>query len=408
MSKDLIIENRKFVSYLIIAITVSAYTLTLYSFGSIIIFGLALMVYIIYVYGNDKKANIKLNVLQWMTLLFGVYCFISSYWAMYDRKLAQTKGITILEMCIFICLLYKPMREYYEMDELIHFQKISGYIVVVWAYFSYGLGAIITAITSGGRLDNTFINSNVLGMMSSATIVYIVYEVFLRKRITVSDVMLIPCLVLIAASGSRKALVSLVFGCVALYTLLNRETNIVKRFAKYILGGLLFLIVTFIIAKLNIFEGLNERMMKMLNMFSGGGDVDRSSLMRQQMISIGIEQFKKTPIFGIGVDNPRYLVQPYFDKTYYLHNNYVELLTGVGIIGFILYYAVYLYLIFNLIKHRKNSVNSYYLILVLLILRLVMDYGAVSYYSKETYINLMIMFIQLDKIKQISKKEEIV
>ena len=406
MSKDSILENRRIVSYLIIAITVSVYTLTLYTFGSIIIFGLALMVYIIYVYGNDKKINTKLNFLQWMTLLFGVYCFISSYWAMYDTKLAQTKGITILEMCIFICFLYKPMRDYYEMDELIHFQKVSGYIVVVWAFFTYGIGAIITAITGGERLDNTFINSNVLGMMSSATILYIVYEVYLRKRITISDVMLIPCLILVAASGSRKALVSLVLGCVALYALLNQETNIVKRFAKYILGGLLFLIVVFVIAKLNLFEGLNERMMKMFNMFSGGGDVDRSSLMRQQMISIGMEQFKKTPIFGIGIDNPRFLVQPYFDKAYYLHNNYVELLTGVGIVGFILYYALYLYLIFNLIKHRKNSTNSYYLIVVLLILRLVLDYGAVSYYSKETYINLMIMFIQLDKIEQSSKKEE--
>lgn len=402
MSKNSLLENKRLVSYLIIAITVCVYTLSLYSIGSIIIFGLALLIYIIYLYGNGKKIDIKLNVLQWVTLLFGVYCFVSSYWAMYDKKLAQTKGITILEMFIFICLLYKPMQEYYEMDELIHFQKISGYIVVVWAFFNYRIGAIISAITGGERLDNTFINSNVLGMMSSTTILYIVYEVYLRKKITVSDVMFIPCLILVAASGSRKALVSLVIGCIALCAMLNHEANIVKRFAKYILGGILFLIVAFVIAKSNIFEGLNERMLKMFNMFSGDGNVDRSSLMRQQMISIGMEQFKKTPVFGIGIDNPRFLVQPYFNKAYYLHNNYVELLTGVGIVGFILYYSLYLYLIVNLIKNKKNSTNSYYLIVVLLILRLVMDYGAVSYYSKETYINLMILFIQLDKIQKIS------
>ena len=46
--------------------------------------------------------------------------------------------------------------------------------------------------------------------------------------------------------------------------------------------------------------------------------------------------FYQSPITGVGVNNPSvYTFFLYGKENYYLHNNYIELLAGTGIIGLI-------------------------------------------------------------------------
>ena len=87
----------------------------------------------------------------------------------------------------------------------------------------------------------------------------------------------------------------------------------------------------------------------------------------------------------------------------YLHNNYVELLAGGGIVGFAVFYSMYGYLIVNFIRKRRVAEPMKNLCIIIVVLLLVMDVALVSYYSKDLYFILMIPFLEIDKL---SKKEE--
>ena len=74
-------------------------------------------------------------------------------------------------------------------------------------------------------------------------------------------------------------------------------------------------------------------------MFEGTGTIGRSTWERAYMISLGLEKFVDRPIFGYGLGNyQELLVRAGFGKATYSHNNVIELLTGVGLIGTILFY----------------------------------------------------------------------
>lgn len=138
-----------------------------------------------------------------------------------------------------------------------------------------------------------------------------------------------------------------------------------------------------------------NRLENMLNAFRGIGEIDNSTSTRLELIKLGIHIFKGHPLYGIGMDNAKTITESIFNKTdYYLHNNYIELLADGGIIGFIMYYWFYVLILLKLI-HFKNFKNGYYNIcLILFLLFLIMDYGSVSYISKERYFYILILYLQ--------------
>ena len=143
----------------------------------------------------------------------------------------------------------------------------------------------------------------------------------------------------------------------------------------------------------------------MISAFKGGGDADQSALTRIQLMEIGISIFKAHPMLGVGMDNATEIVAPLFYKEYYyLHNNYVELLADGGVVGFVIYYSIYGYLIFILLRYRTLRDRQFNMCIVLLVTILLMDIGAVSYLMKCTYIFVMLFFFCVEKTRRISAR----
>jgi len=118
------------------------------------------------------------------------------------------------------------------------------------------------------------------------------------------------------------------------------------------------------------------------------------------MVEIGLKTFLDHPLFGIGIGNSRELTVVYLGWETYLHNNFVELLASGGIVGFLLYYAMYLYLISVFWRCRKQYNEEYAICLTLLLVLLVLDFGRVSYYTKTQYVFLMVMFLETDVLRK--------
>ena len=95
----------------------------------------------------------------------------------------------------------------------------------------------------------------------------------------------------------------------------------------------------------------------------------------------------------------------YGKDNYYLHNNYIELLAGTGVIGLLAYYSMYLYVAYNLIRYRDIHSNEYIMVLILFLSQIVMDMGMVSYESKSTYFYMMLFYLEVQLLRKGQKHE---
>ena len=145
----------------------------------------------------------------------------------------------------------------------------------------------------------------------------------------------------------------------------------------------------------------------MINSFSGKGKADSSALIRKQMIEIGWKEFLEHPIGGIGISNSYFITLQYFGRETYLHNNFVELLSCGGIFAFIFYYAIYIYLFYNLWKYRKTDKKQAMFFAIWLLIMLIADFGTVSYYDKSQNFYLMIHFVNIENLKRKARTEQI-
>ena len=74
--------------------------------------------------------------------------------------------------------------------------------------------------------------------------------------------------------------------------------------------------------------------------------------------------------------------------------------------GTFFYYLLFVIPAWQLFKERHSPDPNTKLCMVLLFLLLVMDWGAVSYYSKNTYFYIMMFFIQVHLNHRHLKEEE--
>ena len=110
------------------------------------------------------------------------------------------------------------------------------------------------------------------------------------------------------------------------------------------------------------------------------------------MVEEGIRFTASHPVLGLGLDH----FQIYSVSGLYAHNNYAEVFSTTGIPGGILYNLIYVIIFYRLHKVGKFSLspsqrNVVTIFKCLMLLRLVLDLGVVSYYLKMDWIFLAII-----------------
>ncbi|MDU6807960.1 MAG: O-antigen ligase family protein [Clostridium sp.] len=387
----------------------SFYLFEMNVFGSIILFAITIGIFLISLYQTSGKIYFKLEKFHIIIANFAVFCIISSIWA-WNKSYAIEKGITIFEILICMSIIYSHYSKMNSLKPLIDSVMWAGFIVVIYSVLFYGMNTIISALTTGNRLGNSFSNINSIGMISAlAVMISLFNSIYIEKKIKFHNFLIIPSILIIASSGSRKSLVFLILGIVAIILFKFIDKQIIVSLIKMVFIGVIMLFLIKYILSLPMFSMINERMDGLIALVTGKGEIDHSSWLRKEYINTGMNQFYKTPLIGIGMGNARILISNYYGHNAYVHNNFVELLTNGGIIGFISYYAIHMYILVSLIKRgiKKNPYN--FICFLITGLLLVMDYGAVSYYSKSTYFYFMFIFLQLkycDKNKIIGEKKK--
>ena len=84
----------------------------------------------------------------------------------------------------------------------------------------------------------------------------------------------------------------------------------------------------------------------------------------------------------------------------YAHNNYIELLVDVGLVGFFIYYGYIATMLFK--DCGKNNVSVY--LKAILVSMLITDFGLVSYYNELYQYILVLIFCMITSTQIVKSK----
>lgn len=321
---------------------------------------------------------------------FVILCWLSLYWA-YDRATGMNLVTTVT--FVYICNIALSAL-------IVKLNKPIIYWLKIFMYFSIFMSVLYLlqhGISYGEDVSrsNSDINVNTIGMVSGISCSLAIYFYKFDQELKSRYLMLFLAglfMFVILLTASRKSLVI----PIAVYSIFRLVNGNNKRLIFNII--FIFIIsITAVWAVLNIpilFDMIGYRVDGMMNGFIGEDeDMDESTHTRMQLIEFGMMYFPERPWFGYGICNFRALYESYLPGriALYAHNNYIELLVDLGVVGLALYYIFYLFLLVKLYEFAKKYHDSLAsLFFAIIITLVVIQYGFVAFYSPFNNIFLTI------------------
>lgn len=373
---------------------------------SVIIAAITLLILFLDSFTNGFRLSIKLSKFHLWGFGFAGYCILSSLWAINPAN-SFSKGITIIQIILCMTVIYSHYYRSFQPQVLLSIIEYSGYMIALYYISFFGLGYIKNSLMHGSRIENAFANANTIGISCAISmIIYIYYALYKGNRSLIKLLMVSLSIIVLTVSASRTALIGFVCGSFCLFLFRFASKSVIKTALKWSVICAVFIGLLSILLTLEVFDSLNQRMEGLIALIAGTGTIDHSAWLRQQFMKIGIEQFLETPLFGIGIDNARFLLMQHFGYTTYLHNNYVELLASGGLTGTCLFYSIYVYIFKKLKKSWCKHISESKAVFAIVSAILIMDFGNISYYSKDIYFYITTSCIIVNSVLRIKRDEE--
>lgn len=340
-------------------------------------------------YNNKFFTNIYLIYFSIIPFVF----LISYIWAV-DSNIVISKSITISQISVLCILAYNVIMYDSKEERIVDIILIAGVCMCIYSVVFYGPKEIINSMITGYRLGSEISQENIFGMNAAITVLACFYKCLYNNK---KYFILIPLPFIIAmSSGSKKALISIFIGIMIILFLKYG----LKHIFKLLLSTIFTVLVIWMILQNPIFESINGRMEEFMNIFNSSGKVDSSTQLRKDFIEFGVDKFLEKPFLGYGTSN--YAEINIVRPGYYSHNNFIEILVNNGVIGFIIYYSAYIYILYNLLLIIKKDKIAPFLFTIIFI-TLVMQVAIVVFYDKLQYIYLMFGFAYI-KNKSLKNK----
>ena len=352
-----------------------------------------------------KKKILITGALKW-NFLFWVFFFLSSLWASDMNDTFWTMGVAVQMIGIFFFL---PM---YIKDETSLIKVLK--ILLLALVCSIAVLMFRTPIADFGteRLGSAIgLNSNAFGLRMAIGAIISLY-LFHNNDGKGTKILYVTALALFVAfalfSGSKKALLAIIIGVPVCEIFL--ATGMRKIFK--ILGIIvLFAGITMLMFNnQQLYDVVGSRIEKTfytLTEQNSRKTTDFSLMERQFYIDKGMELFNEHPLIGYGGNNfITYMREINYSHVAYSHNNYVELLSCLGLIGLLIYYIFWIIVTYRLVniyrlERKRGSRDSIsMLFLVIMAVLLVLDYGMVSYISDFNMIMLCLLYMTYRLKKQ--------
>lgn len=328
--------------------------------------------------------------------LFLIFILISTIWSV---RPVLTLYAALNNVLPILCLTYSLSRyinSYGKLINIFNIIYVGGVISLVYLYLFVDMtmlsGSRINAAMTDENLAEIW-NVNSIGMNFALTILlgYIIANYYKNKYYWIIwTVISVAMIIAIMLTGSRKAILILIIPFVV-FSLYDYKKHFFKAIILLAIAGA---IVWMALEIPFFYDIIGKRLEDMINVLSGN-ETGREDNSRKELVELGLGWFKERPFLGYGMNCFRALsnnVPRFAGLNFYAHNNYVEILVGGGIVGFMVYYS-YVILILKRLKHRKSLFAKYAAVILSIVL--IMDFAQVSYYDVIMQMLIVFAFILL-------------
>ncbi len=304
-----------------------------------------------YLLNGRFSFNIKLTPYVSWVMLFAIFGLLSYFWAI-DRGAVVNYGINLIIVIFASYVIYLNIKVIEDLYEVMKAYLAAILVNAVYLLATVDFSVLEEAERLGADNAGDGWNANSIGMAMALGIGILVFFAN-KKRLPLTLAGIAAMIIPFIYTGSRKAWAFLTIILIVLVFVWN-PGKIVRNLILSVCAVVLVLYLVMEIPMLyNIvgyrFEGL---FIGMSNSEVSMEDIEHSAWLRQKYSELGFDWFKENPIIGYGLNCYRALLRKsVFGRDTYSHNNYVELLVGVGIVGTVIFYAIYLFIIVNAVKY---------------------------------------------------------
>lgn len=322
--------------------------------------------------------------------LFTAYSALSSLWSSYINADMASYFLRMVVIVALITSISIYVDKPEDLERIIKLYIISMFVIVLME-----LSSVPFSEWSSGSMGSHFsgANSNGVAFMVFCAELMAFYEFYSKNK--KGYILLVALfLVFIILSSSRKSMFAAVAGPVMFVLFSVYKKNYFFNIVAIL--TLATLVIFFIMTDENAYNAIGKRVYSMLMFWFEDRDhtVDNSLYMRSYYIDLAQRMFSESPIFGKGMGNfAKIIDHVYMLDGVYSHNNFWQILSELGLVGFIIYYSLYFITLVRLAKGafiNKSRINM--LFFTFMILLLVLETGLVTYNSKMPHIVIAIAY----------------
>ena len=354
--------------------------------------------------------KIEMNdLLKWGLLFWGFY-FLSMIWASDSNDTLYYLNNCIQIIGIFICipLITKKVNNINTILILIIISLVYSCLVLLIRTPKEIWGTDYIGMVMG-------LHRNAIGLRLSIGFLICIYFIHLNleniKKINIKVALLALISILFASiallTGSKKAFLSLFLGFISFEIINSKGVKIV--FKIIIIAFICSFLIYYVFNNELLYSALGNRIEHMILTIQGNngvGQTDGSLLERQYYINQAKYLFSKYPLFGYGGNNfVTFMREIKYKHIAYSHNNFWELLSTLGIVGFVIYYYMWIKMFICYLKNYKEKKKLQSLLfLIIIFIIIILDYGNVSYI---TDFNMIIFALSYSCYLKLNCNEEV-
>jgi len=343
-----------------------------------------------------SKDKASINTFFKIYIAFVLVTLLSSFLSE-DFVYAARKSLTQFLIFFNIFFIYNINKKYNNYMYLVY-----GIFFALVINFLWLIGVIDLDLTyKGWRFQGTVLQANnfvfilMFGMMMAIYNILSLDETRELLKILMYAIFVIS-LYMVFFTASKAGLISSIILIILLVLLSVNYRNILIVFCMLLAGYIIFSYTELIDIILDnstldleyTWVNLLERIDSFSSgMESGAASTETSTSLRIKMIYDAFGMWSDSPIFGNGIAA--------FEIKYghYSHNNIMELLVSFGLLGFMLYYSLYVYMFLQIRKIHQKYIKIIFIFF--LILFLLFDQSIVSYTGKFKILALFILYLSI-------------
>lgn len=316
---------------------------------------------------------------------FFILVMLSKYWHLYPQGLRDIQLNVLLSMMVSFIIVN------YIVTYRVTVAEIAKLLVPIAVFFIFNV--LFNSTRDADNRLSIGINENSFGKIGIGMAWIFLFQCVKTKwKSPIWIILMVVSSLMAFLSGSRRVVITLVICFIGYLMFCTPNKNVLKLFEKVIGAFALALILYIVVLNVDVlYNTIGIRIESLVNYIFAGDEADGSTFSRLNMQVLALDLFKEHPILGAGINAFKY--HTYYGT--YSHSNYTEILSGLGIVGFAVYYAPLIAFLVMAVKNWKKKTQAAIVPLCYLIAFAINEYGGVSYFSyiEHLYLGIAIGLI---------------